>query len=279
MKIGILHPGEMGISLAASAIKSGNNLFWASEGRSSKTTARAAQYALLDTQTLEKLCHSCQAIISICPPHAAEQVADDVLTSRFRGMYIDANAISPKRTMIIAERMEAGGVSFVDGGVIGGPAWNPGETWLYLSGQAADKAAELFSAGPLETSVIGPEPGKASALKMCYASYTKGTTALLCAALAAAEYLGVRSELEGQWSREDLEFVESAHGRARSVSTKAWRFAGEMDEIAVTYSAAELPGGFHAAAGEIYRRIAHFKSAPQPPDLQDVLRALLNKGL
>ncbi len=187
MIIGVLHPGEMGISLAASAIRSGHNVYWASDGRSKQTASRAAEYALLDAHSIEKLCHTSQVVLSICPPQAAEQVADQVLSSRFRGLYIDANAISPQRAEQMAERMTEAGVSFVDGCVIGGPAWNSGETWLYLSGEKADRAAEMFSGGPIETGVVGPQPGKASALKMCYASYTKGSMALLCAVLAAAE--------------------------------------------------------------------------------------------
>lgn len=275
MIIGVLHPGEMGISLAASAIRSGHNVYWASDGRSKRTANRAAQYALLDAHSIEKLSHTCEAILCICPPHAAEQIAEEVLSSRFRGLYIDANAISPQRAEQIAARMATGGVSFVDGCVIGGPAWNSGETWLYLSGEKADRAAKLFSGGPVETSVVGQQPGKASALKMCYASYTKGITALLCAALAAAESLGVRESLEGHWLNEDIESVERIHSRVRGASQRAWRFISEMQEISSTYASKGIPGEFHYAAGLIYERLAGFKNAPDLPNLADVLDALL----
>ena len=276
MIIGVLHPGEMGISLAASAIRSGHNVYWASDGRSKQTASRAAQYALLDAHSIEKLCHTSQVALSICPPHAAEQVADQVISSRFRGLYIDANAISPQRAKQMAERMTEAGVSFVDGCVIGGPAWNSGETWLYLSGEKADKAAELFSGGPIETGVVGPQPGKASALKICYASYTKGTIALLGAVLATAESLGVREELENQWSQEDIQSVSRAHNRIRQVTRKAWRFSSEMQDISATYSAAGLPGEFHLAAAEIYQRLEGFKNTPNLPEMEEVLNALLN---
>ena len=80
--------------------------------------------------------------------------------------------------------------------------------------------------------MIGEAIGKASALKMCYAAYTKGTTALLCAILGAAEGLEVRAELEGQWARDEPDFAERTGQRARRVTAKAWRFVGEMEEIA-----------------------------------------------
>ncbi|MCU0502136.1 MAG: DUF1932 domain-containing protein [Anaerolineae bacterium] len=275
--IGILHPGEMGVSIAASARNGGHSLYWASAGRGPKTRERAEQVGLQDAGTLAALCCMCQAIVSVCPPHAAEEVAEQVLAQGFAGLYLDANAISPQRAARIGERMAAAGASFVDGGIIGGPAWQPGSTRLYLSGPAAAEAAALFAAGPLETVVIGDEIGKASALKMCYAAYSKGSTALLCAVVAAAEQLGVREELDRQWAHDDPRSPDQNANRVRRVTAKAWRFAGEMDEIAATFSAAGLPGEFHAAAATLYRRLAGFKDAVAMPALHEVLAALLQE--
>ena len=126
----------------------------------------------------------------------------------------------------------------------------------------------------METSVVWDKIGKASALKMCYAAYTKGTTALLCGILATAQVLGVRGELETQWSRDWTNFGTQAGERVRNVTAKAWRFAGEMAEIAATFREAGMPGEFHAAAEIIYRRLAGFKDAPATPALEDVLEKL-----
>ncbi len=274
-KVGILHPGIMGLSVAASAQNTGHTVYWASEGRSQKTYERAAKYGLLDACTLAVLCQTCSVIVSVCPPHAAEEVAEQVLAHSFQGLYLEANAVSPQRVMRIDRAMKEAGANFVDGGIIGGPAWKSGQTWLYLSGEKAEAAAACFSAGPLETKVIGESIGPASALKMCYAAYTKGTTALLCAILATAEEMGVREELESQWSREDSTFAGQAQKRARRVTAKAWRFMGEMEEIAATFVDAGLPGGFHTSAGEVYRRLANFKDEATPPSLEEVLAALV----
>ncbi len=274
-KLGIVHPGNMGISIAASAQNSGCEVYWASEGRSTQTRERAERLNLIDARTLENLCETCAIIVSVCPPHAAEEVAEQMLARGFSGLYVDANAISPQRTAQIGERLAAAGVGFVDGGIIGGPAWEPGETWLYLSGSQAPAIAACFQSGPLETSIIGEEVGKASALKMSYAAWTKGSTALLCAILATAKALGVWQELAQQWERDWPGFAEQSANRTRRVTAKAWRFAGEMDEISATFEAAGLPGGFHAAAGALYRRMACFKDAPETPALEEVLSALL----
>lgn len=277
-KLGILHPGNMGISIAASAQKGGCEVYWASEGRSQQTRDRAENHNLIDAHTLENMCHTCSIIVSVCPPHAAEAVAGQVLVQGYAGLYVDANAISPQRAGQIGHRMLAAGVAFVDGGIVGGPAWEPGQTWLYLSGDRAAAIAACFQSGPLETQVIGGEIGKASALKMSYAAWTKGRTALLCAILATAEEMGVWEELAQQWERDWPGFPEQAANRARRVTAKAWRFAGEMDEISATFEAAGLPGGFHAAAAELYRRMAGFKDAPETPSLEEVLAALLEPG-
>jgi 3-hydroxyisobutyrate dehydrogenase-like beta-hydroxyacid dehydrogenase len=274
-QVGILHPGEMGISVAATIQNSGHTVHWVSEGRSPQTHARAEKHGLNDVHTLSRLCETCSIIVSVCPPAEAETIAKDVLASHFAGVYVDMNAISPQRAKRIGQLMADAGVTFVDGGIIGGPAWTPGSTRLYLAGEAAAQVASCFSAGPLEAVVIGEEVGKASALKMCYAAYTKGTTALLAGVLATAEALDVLTELEGQWSHERSDLEKRAAQRVRQVTAKAWRFVGEMDEIASTFDEVGTPPDFHRAAAEIYRRLAHFKNVPETPSLEAVLRAVL----
>jgi 3-hydroxyisobutyrate dehydrogenase-like beta-hydroxyacid dehydrogenase len=276
-KIGILHPGEMGISIAASAQNDGHQLHWVSKGRSQKTKSRAERHGLIDSISLENLCQTCDMILSVCPPREAEDVANQIMDQGYHGLYLDANAISPQRARRIGEKMESKGIQFVDGGIIGGPAWEPNGTCLYLSGKNADQIAGIFSAGPLETKVIGMEIGKASALKMCYAAYSKGTTALLCAILGAAESLGVRKELYQQWDMDESGFSEQVNRRVVRVTEKAWRFEGEMGEIAATFHEAGMPRGFHEAAADIYNRISRLKEAEQVPELKDVLQALLTK--
>jgi 3-hydroxyisobutyrate dehydrogenase-like beta-hydroxyacid dehydrogenase len=274
MKIGILHPGEMGVSIAASAINSGNQVYWASENRSDKTRSRAEKYGLLDASSLSQLTQNSDIIFSVCPPRSAEEVAKSVIESGFKGYYLDANAIASQRSIKIGNMMESNGIHFIDGGIIGGPAWNPKETWLYLSGKDAKVIADCFTSGPLETKIISDEIGKASALKMCYAAYSKGTTALLAAILATAETLGVRKELYGQWDMDDSSFSEQVNRRTTRVTAKAWRFEGEMREIAETFQEAGLPNGFHEAAAEIYHRMADFKDSTETPSLDDVLNTL-----
>ena len=148
--------------------------------------------------------------------------------------------------------MEEQAAAFVDGGIVGGPPTEPG-TRLYLSGERANEVEALFSGTALEPVVLDAQPGTASALKACYAGWTKGSAALLIALAEAAEALGVRDALEAEWERSIPELPRRLAGR-RSAAAKGWRWVGEMEEIAATLRAAGQPDGFHTAAADVFRR-------------------------
>jgi 3-hydroxyisobutyrate dehydrogenase-like beta-hydroxyacid dehydrogenase len=194
----------------------------------------------------------------VCPPEFAEGIAEQVAKLGFRGAYVDANAISPERALRIGALLEEAGTQFVDGGIIGPPATKRGQTWLYLSGDGAADIAPYFSAGPIETEVLDGGVGCASALKMCFAAYSKGTVALASAVLAAAGRLGVFQDLARQWERNgpSLPKMESEIQRA---GPKAWRYIAEMEEIAATFESAGVTGEFHHAAAEVFRRFENLR--------------------
>lgn len=275
--IGILHPGMMGVFVAASMVSSGNKVFWASKRRSSASAERAEKHGLRDSGDLASLCNQCDVLVSVCPPHAAFDVAEQVVKSSFNGIYLDANAISPQKAQTIAALMGRAGIDFVDGGIIGGPDWDRGRTRLYLSGEKADEIRLLFAGGMLQTATIGVEVGRASALKMCYAAYTKGTSALLTAIFALADTHQVKHELAARWEEDWPGLYGASDKRIRKAALKAWRFEGEMAEIAETFSEAGLPGDFHGGAGQIYNRLGEFKNSPELPDIDAIVNAVLNK--
>lgn len=276
-KVGILHPGAMGISIAASMKQAGNEVYWVSSGRSPESKARAEEQDLQDIGTLADLCATCDVIVSVCPPHAAEEVAKQVIDGGFKGLYCDGNAISPQRSQRIGTMLADAGIAYVDGSIVGPPAWKPDTTRLYLSGKPANKIADLFEGSVTDAIIISDQIGKASALKMVFAAQTKGFTALLCAIQATAEKLGVRDDLDAEWSKRGRAPEESQNS-VRNVTAKAWRFKGEMQEIADTFGEAGLPNGFFLSALDVYDRIGHFKGADETPELMDVLDSLMKAG-
>jgi 3-hydroxyisobutyrate dehydrogenase-like beta-hydroxyacid dehydrogenase len=246
--VGLLHPGEMGAAVGRALRDNGVEVLWASAGRGPATNERAAAAGLVDVGDVEALLGRADVIVSVCPPHAALDVAG--AAGGFAGVYVDANAVSPDTARTIAARVPR----FVDGGIVGPPPREPGTTRLYLSGPEAATAAGLFSGSALEAIVLSAEPGAASALKMAYAAWTKGSAALLLASLAAAEANGVGGALLAEWRTSIPEAEDRLGSASRSALTKGWRWVGEMEEIARTFAAAGLPSGFHEAAAEVYRR-------------------------
>jgi len=273
-RIGILHPGAMGTSVAATAQNGGHEIWWVPEGRSRATRDRAGELGFRPAASPGELAECCQVVLSVCPPHAAEDVARSMVAAGFTGLFVDANAISPRRTGQIGARLARDGVDFVDGGIIGTPAWERGTTRLYLTGPRARDAARLFAAGPLEAVCLEGEVGRASALKMCYAANSKGTRALLLAVLGAADALGVREELLAQWEHDRPGLPAEICRKVLGTTPRAWRWVGEMEEIAATFAEAGLPEGFHTASGRIYQKLAEFRHSRGEPTLEEVLRAL-----
>lgn len=267
--IGLISPGQMGASIGAAASHSATRVIWAGDGRSKASHTRASDAGLENGGTIDTLVKDSDIILSVCPPHDAEDVARQVKQRAFSGLFVDCNAIAPEKSRQIAKRF--GYQNFVDGGIVGGPAWkSESGTRLYLSGDRSKEIAALFNNSPLETTIIPGEIGAASAMKMVFAAYTKGTTALLAAILGVAEKEGVRNALESQWGQT---FTEQTHQRVVANSAKAWRFEGEMQEIAATFENAGLPGGFHAAAAVVFERLAQFKDEPAA-DIVELLKAL-----
>ena len=273
--IGLLHPGDMGSMVGASARANGLRVLWASEGRSPQTLERAAAAGLEDMKGLAPVVAASQVVLSVCPPHAAVELAREVAAQGFSGIYVDGNAVSPQTGREIGRIVEKGGATFVDGGIIGPPPRKRGTTRLYLSGEQAGAIARLFEQGPLEAIAIDGGPGAASALKMAYAAYTKGTSALLIAIRALAMQAGVDKALLDEWGLSQPGVGARSEGAARDNARKAWRFTGEMAEIAATLESVNLPGGFFHAAGEIYERLAKYKDAAGTPSAEEVIRAAL----
>jgi 3-hydroxyisobutyrate dehydrogenase-like beta-hydroxyacid dehydrogenase len=253
MRIGLLHPGDMGAAVGAALVGAGHEVRWTSEGRSAETARRAGAAGLVDATTVGALAGWSELILSICPPHAALDVAGGV--GVFNGIYLDANAVAPATAGEAGRMVVAGGGRFVDGGIIGPPPRRPGTTRLYLSGPDAIEASEAFATPLIETQVISGWPGAASALKLAYSAWTKGSAALLLAIRAVAVREGIEGWLLDEWRTSQPELAERSTSAARSALTKGWRWDGEMVEIAAFLDAAGLPAGFGSAAAEIYRRV------------------------
>ena len=280
MMIGLLHPGEMGAAVGRCLTAGGHEVLWVPEGRSAETAARAGAAGLTAAGDLADLVRRSDVIMSVCPPHAALGLARQVaqIQPAFSGVYVDANAISPATAREVAGIIEVAGASYVDGGIIGTPPVTPGFIRFYLSGPRAGEIRDLFDGSPVDARVVDRGTGSgaggvgagaigagaigagaigsASAVKMAYASWTKGSAALLLTARALARAEGVEDVLLAEWGISQPGLEERSARASASAAAKGWRWIAEMEEIAATMAAAGLPEGFHQAAAEVYRRFS-----------------------
>jgi hypothetical protein len=230
---------------------------------------------MVDVENLAEAVQQSEVVLSVCPPHAALDLARSVAEHNFKGVYVDANAVSRATAEEIGRTVTRAGASFVDGGIIGSPVKQAGTTRLYLSGSRAAEVAELFSTSMLSARPIGPEPGAASALKVVYAAWTKCTDGLVLAIRALASIEGVDHALSEEWSISQPDLTRKSARAAAVAAPKAWRYVGEMKEIAESFASAGLTPGFHNGAADIWERLAPFKDQTDPPPtLQAVIDAL-----
>jgi 3-hydroxyisobutyrate dehydrogenase-like beta-hydroxyacid dehydrogenase len=257
----------MGASLAA--VCDGETV-WCSAGRSTATRQRAADAGMTEVGSVAEMAERVDLIVSICPPAAAVATAESVAETGFRGSYADFNAVAPATARRIAEGFE----HFVDGGIIGPPVKTPGATRLYLSGPDATAVAARWRTPALNVRVVDGGVGAASAVKMCFAAWTKGSSALLLTVRALARAESVEDPLLTEWATSIPDLVQRSEGAASSNAAKAWRFVGEMREIAASLDNAGLPAGFGTAAAEVYDRLVGLRTDPDS-DIESVLEHLL----
>jgi len=249
----------MGVTVASATMSCGHEVRWVADGRSPETADRAAAAGLTTCAELVDGVRDADVVVSVCPPAAVLDVARSVAATGFTGIYLDANAIAPSTARQVAAVAGDAGARPVDGGIVGPPAHRPGTTRLYLSGDGAETVADLFAGSKLEPVVIDGPVGAASATKVAYAAWTKGSAALLLAVAAYAEREGVPDVLAAEWARSQPDLADRLVRTAAGSGPKAWRFAGEMADSARAFAEAGLPDGFAAAAAEVYERLAVFR--------------------
>lgn len=265
----------MGATIGACATTSGARVLWASEGRSAASRARAKHAGLVEVASLAEAVTQSDIVLSVCPPEFASDVAVQVAAQKFTGIYVDANAVSRATAEEIGLIVTNTGASFVDGGIIGSPVKKAGTTRMYLSGEKAEEIAQLFTASMLDARSISAIAGEASALKVVYAAWTKGTDALILAIRALAAHEGVDRALLEEWKISQPALENKCERAAAVAAPKMWRYVGEMREIAEAFKLAGLPNGFHSAAAEVSERLACFKDQTEPgPTVSAVLDQL-----
>jgi 3-hydroxyisobutyrate dehydrogenase-like beta-hydroxyacid dehydrogenase len=274
--VGLLSPGDMGHSVGQTLVEHGMRVITCLEGRSERTRGLAAKAGIADVPSYGDLVQEADLLLSIMVPAqakaAAGAVAQAVMETGAELVYADCNAIAPQTACQIGNILTATGAQFVDASIVGGPPRGASSPRLYASGPDTGAFEALADYG-LHVVVIGEAIGLASAIKMCYAALTKGSSALYIELLTAARALGVDEALAQEFQNSQEAMLQRMQ-RLPGVSMKSRRWIGEMEEIAKTFEGVGLTPKMLAGAADVYRLLGSTHLAGRTPEDTDPLPSL-----
>ena len=274
--IAILSPGSMGSAVGQALRENGYDVATNLDGRSERTRALAEEAGFRAVSGIDSIVEEADLVMSILVPSEAISVAREAAAAMKRTgaspAYADCNAVSPDTARELGGIIEAAGGRFIDAGIIGGPPGSGSPPRFYASGPHEAVIGELDGKGII-VPLLGGDVGRASAIKMCYASLTKGVSALQTAALVAAYRLGLSSELESEMSSSQANVLAQMQS-VIGLPGKAFRWVGEMEEIAATFESVGVTGNFHHGAAEIFRMVADSPLGDERPETIDPNRTL-----
>ncbi len=258
--VAVVAMGEMGAGVAARLVERGAKVLTNLDGRSAASAERAKAAGVQAVDTDEALVAGADMVLSIVPPARAGALAERLLpairAANPKLLYVDCNAVAPQTVGAIAEAFLGEGLAFADAGIVGGPptpaGYNPR---IYASGPGAEAAAALNAYG-LDIRPMSERVGDASALKMAYAGTTKGASAVMISMMLGAARAGVAETFIAEMAASQAGRLEGAVRNLPMVFRKAYRWDGEMEEIAKFLDPETGGAEIFNGAAELYRRIA-----------------------
>ena len=267
--IAVLMPGDMGHAVGRVLADAGYDVVTCLAGRSERTRALAKIGGLSDLDSLDAVAAEASLVLSILPPAAALGLAGDMAAAMERSgaqpVYVDCNAISPATARDIAQVIEAAGAPFIDAGIIGTKPGSGSGPRFYVSGADTgpmESLGESLDGKGFQVVGLGSDPGRASALKMCYAGLTKGTWTLHTAVLRA------------EFEHSQGQALAQMEARVPRLPADSRRWIGEMEEIAKTFADAGVTPGFHEGAAAVFRLLAQTPFAAETPETMDKSRTM-----
>ncbi len=269
--VGILSPGDMGHSIGKVLRDNGLRVLTCLDGRSDRSRELAAKAGFEDVASLDDLVQQADIVMCVLVPARATEVAGQVADAMRRTgatpLYVDCNAIAPATVRGIAELISAAGATVADVGIVGPPPRKPG-TRFYASGPGAERFAALREHG-LDVRLVGPDIGQASGLKMCYGALTKGLQALATELLVAARLMGLEETLRDEQEHSMTAVLGWLEAQRPIMPPKAYRWVGEMEEIAATFADLGMTPDILTGAAEMYRLVADTPIGKESPEQRD----------
>lgn len=258
----------MGAGIGWALREGGHDVATSLAGRSARTARLAAEAGLRAVESTERLVSTADVVLVVTPPEAAVAAARSIAAAcaetGARPLVADLNAVAPSTMEQIQTVLALAELDLVDGAISGPPPNVRSGARVYLAGPRAREVHDLawVNARPI---LVSDAVGDASAVKMCTASVYKGTTGVLTQALRTARYYGV-AELV-------LDDLGTSYGepafQVAFAATKAWRYVGEMHEIAAAQRAAAQPAELFQAMALVFESLARTRLAGADPETVD----------
>jgi 3-hydroxyisobutyrate dehydrogenase-like beta-hydroxyacid dehydrogenase len=275
--IAILSPGEMGHAVGRALGEHGYQVITCLQGRSDRTRRLAQSARIRDVPGIEEMVAEADLVLSILVPeeavNVARRVAEALRATRAATPFADCNPVSPQTARLMDSIISSAGAPFIDASIVGGPPGKGAPPRFYVSGPHAHVMSALDGKG-IAVRPVGDEVGRASAVKMCYAALTKGTSALWVALLTAAESLGITEELRQEFLYSQPNEYKRMESGIPGLPSKAFRWVAEMEEIAATFDSVGVTPYFHEGAAEIFRLLKETPFAQETPETIDRSRTL-----
>jgi len=274
--VALLSPGDMGHSVGQVLVEHGLRVITCLEGRSERTRGLAGEVGIEDVESYAEMVRQADLLLSILvpaqAPYAASRVASALRETAGDLAYVDCNAIAPQTVRAIGDEITSAGGQFIDASIVGGPPRGGSSPRFYASGPNTSPFEALAEYG-LNVVVLGDQVGQASAIKMCYAALTKGSSALMIELLTAAQALGVLEALAQEFEQsQSANWARMQH--LPGVPMKSRRWVGEMEEIAKCFSGVGMTPRILTGAADMYRLVGATRLADRTPEDTDPLPSL-----
>ncbi|HTV88214.1 MAG TPA: DUF1932 domain-containing protein [Stellaceae bacterium] len=274
--VAIIAQGGMGAGIGGRLHESGASVRTLLSGRSVRSAERARAAGMQAAADERALLDGADFFLSILPPDEAENLARRLVPALTalakKPVYVDCNAVSPQTAQRVAAIVAPSGAAFVDAGIIGGPPRPGYSPHIYAAGPAVAQSAVLRDWGIDWRPIEGPV-GAASGLKMSYAGITKGTTAIAAAMLLGAARFGCGEALIAELSASQPDMLKRMRSNIPRMYDKAYRWVGEMQEIADFLDANPPSSEIYRAIARLYEFLAAAE-AEEPPGADNAINTL-----
>jgi len=137
-----------------------------------------------------------EVVLSVNAASVAVPVAESLAGALGEGaVFADLNTAAPAAKRAVAAVVRPAGARFADVALMAPVAGRGLRTPALVSGDGAERFAEVVGGLGMPVTAIGPEPGDAAARKLVRSVFMKGMAAAIGEALEAADRIGARDDL------------------------------------------------------------------------------------